>query len=63
LKFDITFFFLIFLGSHFKYLKHKIDALDTANFVCKYTLIEGDVLGDKVECVVYEVKFVASGSG
>ncbi|KAK7831878.1 pathogenesis-related protein sth-21 [Quercus suber] len=39
-------------GSHFKYLKHKIDALDTANFVCKYTLIEGDVLGDKLESVV-----------
>ena len=44
-------------------MKHKIDALDTANFVCKYTLIEGDVLGDKLESVVYEVKFVASGSG
>ncbi|XP_075642428.1 major strawberry allergen Fra a 1-3-like [Castanea sativa] len=50
-------------GSHFKYLKHKIDALDTANFMCKYTLIEGDVLGDKLESVVYTVKFVAAGSG
>ncbi|KAK9983748.1 hypothetical protein SO802_033273 [Lithocarpus litseifolius] len=50
-------------GSHFKYLKHKIDALDTANFMCKYTLIEGDVLGEKLESVVYEVKFVASGLG
>ena len=44
-------------------MKHKIDALDTANFVCKYTLIEGDVLGDKLESVVYEVEYVASGSG
>lgn len=40
-------------------MKHKIDALDTANFMCKYTLIEGDVLGDKLESVVYEVKFVS----
>ncbi|KAA8543062.1 hypothetical protein F0562_021443 [Nyssa sinensis] len=50
-------------GSHFKFLKHKIDALDTANHYCKYTLIEGDVLGKHVESIVYEVKFEASGSG
>lgn len=50
-------------GSHFKYLKQKIDALDVDNFVCKYTLIEGDVLGDKLESISSEVKFEASGSG
>uniref|UniRef100_A0A2N9H8A9 Bet v I/Major latex protein domain-containing protein n=1 Tax=Fagus sylvatica TaxID=28930 RepID=A0A2N9H8A9_FAGSY len=49
--------------SHFKYLKHKIDALDVDNFMCKYNLIEGDVLGDKLESISYEVKFEASGSG
>ncbi|KAK9280926.1 hypothetical protein L1049_003817 [Liquidambar formosana] len=50
-------------GSHFKFLKHKIDALDTKNYVCKYTLIEGDVLGDKLESIAYEIKFEASGGG
>ncbi|KAA8527408.1 hypothetical protein F0562_034877 [Nyssa sinensis] len=50
-------------GSHYKYLKHKIDALDTEKLVCKYTLIEGDVLGGELESVVYEVKFEASGDG
>ncbi|KAG7967246.1 hypothetical protein I3843_08G089900 [Carya illinoinensis] len=49
-------------GSHFKYLKHNIDELDVDNNVCKYSLIEGDVLGDKLESISYEVKFEASGS-
>ncbi|KAA8543063.1 hypothetical protein F0562_021442 [Nyssa sinensis] len=50
-------------GGHFKYLKHRIDALDAHNFVCKYTLIEGDVLGDKLESISYEVKFEAAAGG
>lgn len=51
------------VGSQFKYLKHKIDALDTQNYLCKYTLIEGGVLGDKLESISYEVKFEATGEG
>ncbi|XP_075640822.1 major strawberry allergen Fra a 1.04-like [Castanea sativa] len=50
-------------GSHFKYLKHKIDALDAENCSCKYSLIEGDVLGDKLESISYEVKFVSTDGG
>ncbi|KAF8401405.1 hypothetical protein HHK36_012344 [Tetracentron sinense] len=50
-------------GSHFKYLKHKLDELDVENLVCKYTLIEGDVLGDKLESVAYEIKLEACGNG
>ncbi|KAF8394615.1 hypothetical protein HHK36_020829 [Tetracentron sinense] len=50
-------------GGHFKYLKHKTDALDVENLVCKYTLIEGDVLMDKLDSIAYEVKFEASGHG
>ncbi|XP_041017996.1 major strawberry allergen Fra a 1-3-like [Juglans microcarpa x Juglans regia] len=50
-------------GSHFKYLKHKIDDLDVDNLMCKYTLIEGDVLGDKLQLISCEVKMEASGSG
>ncbi|KAG2697542.1 hypothetical protein I3760_07G111300 [Carya illinoinensis] len=50
-------------GSYFKYLKHKIDDLDADNLMCKFTLIEGGVLGDKLESISYEVKMEASGSG
>ncbi|KAF8387770.1 hypothetical protein HHK36_026425 [Tetracentron sinense] len=50
-------------GSHFKYMKHRIDALNKESLACKYALIEGDVLGDKLESITYEVKFEASGNG
>ncbi|XP_010245449.1 PREDICTED: major allergen Pru ar 1-like [Nelumbo nucifera] len=50
-------------GGHFKFLKHRIDSLDKENYFCKYTLIEGDVLGDKLKWIVYEVKFEACGDG
>ncbi|KAF8013942.1 hypothetical protein BT93_I1719 [Corymbia citriodora subsp. variegata] len=50
-------------GGHLKYLKHRIDALDAENLMCKYTLIEADVVFDKIESVAYEVKFEASGDG
>ncbi|KAM7495788.1 hypothetical protein LguiA_020202 [Lonicera macranthoides] len=50
-------------GSHFKYMKHRVDSIDTDNFECKYTLIEGDVLGDVLESITYEVKIETSGSG
>ncbi|KAL3727744.1 hypothetical protein ACJRO7_032482 [Eucalyptus globulus] len=50
-------------GGHLKFLKHKIDFLDTENLVCKYTLIEGDVIFDKIEKVIYEVQFLASSNG
>ncbi|KAK7264673.1 hypothetical protein RJT34_32283 [Clitoria ternatea] len=47
-------------ASPFKYLKHRIDVLDKDNLFCKYTMIEGDPLGDKLESIAYEVKFEAS---
>ncbi|KAL0322591.1 UNVERIFIED_CONTAM: Pathogenesis-related protein STH-2 [Sesamum angustifolium] len=43
-------------GLPFKYAKHRLDEIDTANYVCKYTLIEGDILGDKLEKISYELK-------
>ncbi|XP_060180836.1 pathogenesis-related protein STH-2-like [Lycium barbarum] len=50
-------------GGPIKYLKHKIHVTDDKNLVSKYSLIEGDVLGDKLESVTYENKFEASGNG
>lgn len=44
-------------------MKHRIDELDQDNFVCKYTMIEGDALGDKLESIAYEVKFEAASDG
>lgn len=53
----------IYAASHFKYVKHRIDELDIDNLVCKYTMIEGDPLGDKLESIAYEVKFEAASDG
>ncbi|XP_056168018.1 major allergen Pru ar 1-like isoform X1 [Syzygium oleosum] len=50
-------------SSHIKYTKHKINALDVENFYCKYTLIESDIKFEKIDFVVYEVKFVALDNG
>lgn len=52
-----------FADSHFNFVKHRIDKLDRENCVCKYTMIEGDALGDKLECINYEVKFEAASGG
>ncbi|OMO58384.1 hypothetical protein COLO4_34692 [Corchorus olitorius] len=50
-------------ASHFNYVKHRIDELDKENLVCKYTMIEGDALGDKLTSIAYEVKFEDNGEG
>ncbi|XP_030474607.2 major allergen Pru ar 1-like [Syzygium oleosum] len=50
-------------SSPIKYTKHKIDALDVDNCYCKYTLIESGINFDKIDFVVYEVKFIAADGG
>ncbi|KAF7850820.1 hypothetical protein BT93_L4980 [Corymbia citriodora subsp. variegata] len=50
-------------SAHIKYTKHKIDALDVENFYCKYTLIESDIKFDKIDFIVYEVKFTLADGG
>ncbi|KAG2726988.1 hypothetical protein I3760_01G139000 [Carya illinoinensis] len=50
-------------GSQFKYVKHKIDAIDHANLSYGYSVIEGDALGDVLEKISYEIKIVASPDG
>ena len=51
------------LGTRYTYMKHRIDSLDSENYSCKYTLIEGDVLSDKIKCIAYEVEFEAASNG
>ncbi|KAL7104890.1 hypothetical protein ACP275_07G010000 [Erythranthe tilingii] len=50
-------------SSHFKYVKNRINELDKENYVCKYTMIEGDALGDKLEYIENEIKFETSDNG
>ncbi|XP_043689101.1 major strawberry allergen Fra a 1.07-like [Telopea speciosissima] len=50
-------------GSPFKCIKHRIEELDKENFMCKHTLIEGGVIGDKIIKVVETFKFEASPNG
>uniref|UniRef100_A0A7C9DCS0 Bet v I/Major latex protein domain-containing protein n=1 Tax=Opuntia streptacantha TaxID=393608 RepID=A0A7C9DCS0_OPUST len=50
-------------GSPVKYVKNRVDEIDFDKHYVKYTSFEGDVLGDALECVIYENKFEASGSG
>ncbi|KAJ4965917.1 hypothetical protein NE237_017766 [Protea cynaroides] len=47
----------------FKFVKHRIDVLDKENFMFKYSLIEGGIIGDKIEKVVETVKFEDSPNG
>jgi len=50
-------------GTDIKYVKHRIDELDRVNLVCKYTMIEGDSLGEKLESIAYEVRFEVGSDG
>ncbi|KAM0988182.1 hypothetical protein ACFX13_012397 [Malus domestica] len=50
-------------GSEYNYIKHKVEGIDKDNFVYSYSLIEGDVISDKLEKISYEIKLVASGTG
>ncbi|CAI8590161.1 unnamed protein product [Vicia faba] len=50
-------------ASPFKYLKNRIDKIDSDNLECNYTMIEGGPLGDKFESIAYEVKFKAINGG
>ncbi|KDP27867.1 hypothetical protein JCGZ_18947 [Jatropha curcas] len=54
---------LLYAGSQFKYVKHRIEEIDKENFVYRYSAIEGDVLVDVLEKIDNEIKFEASGDG
>lgn len=52
-----------FTGSQYKYVKHKIEEIDEANFSYRYSLIEGDALGDKLEKISYKITIIAHEGG
>ena len=45
------------------YVKHKVDAVDTQNYVYHYSVIEGSALIDTLEKISYEYKLVATADG
>ncbi|XP_043705120.1 major strawberry allergen Fra a 1.06-like [Telopea speciosissima] len=47
----------------FDFIKHRIDEIDEQNFKCKFNLIEGAIIGKKIEKVVDTVQFVPSADG
>ncbi|XP_073120947.1 major allergen Pru ar 1-like [Henckelia pumila] len=50
-------------GSQYKSVKHRVDEIDEANHAYKYSIIEGDVLGEDIESISYHVKIEASADG
>ncbi|XP_055822042.1 pathogenesis-related protein STH-2-like [Solanum dulcamara] len=50
-------------GYPIKYLKHKIHVIDNKNMVIKYSLIEGEVLGENLEHISYDVRFEGCENG
>ncbi|KAL3648727.1 hypothetical protein CASFOL_005130 [Castilleja foliolosa] len=50
-------------GTPVPFAKHRIEALDAEKGTTKFTMIEGAWLGDKIESVVYDVKFEEVGNG
>lgn len=47
----------------YKYVKNKVDEIDSSKFYIKYTSFEGDIFPDTIECAVYENKYEPSGTG
>ncbi|KAK0607283.1 hypothetical protein LWI29_012608 [Acer saccharum] len=51
-------------GYQFKYVKHKVEAVDKENLSYSYSVIEGDALmNNALEKIVYETKVSPSPSG
>ncbi|RZC47596.1 hypothetical protein C5167_040547 [Papaver somniferum] len=49
--------------SPLKYIKLRLDSKEEDNLVCKYTVIECDAFGGKIDCVSYELRFEADPNG
>ncbi|KAL6555405.1 hypothetical protein OROGR_006663 [Orobanche gracilis] len=48
-------------GAPFTYIKSSMDSIDYVNRSCKFTTIEGDILGDKFAKICHEMKVEAAG--
>ncbi|KAL4291018.1 hypothetical protein GQ457_14G016580 [Hibiscus cannabinus] len=50
-------------GLPYQYVKHEIESHDQDNLSYSYSVIEGGPLGDKLEKISFENKFVAGADG
>nr|ABW76424.1 major allergen Cor h 1 [Corylus heterophylla] len=50
-------------GNEFKYMKHKVEEIDHANFKYCYSIIEGGPLGHTLEKISYEIKMAPAPHG
>ncbi|XP_057957679.1 major allergen Pru ar 1-like [Malania oleifera] len=50
-------------GSQYKFVKNRTDGIDKENFAYSYSIIEGDALTEKLECISFEIKYEAAGDG
>jgi len=50
-------------GAPFSYVKLKIDELDEAQFICKYTFIEGGELNETIKSIYSETKCEPTADG
>ncbi|KAL1561667.1 pathogenesis-related protein STH-21-like [Salvia divinorum] len=50
-------------GAHFKFMKSRVDEIDHEKHTIKYTVIDGDMLGDKLEKICYHMKFEDTEDG
>ncbi|KAL8484910.1 hypothetical protein ACS0TY_027274 [Phlomoides rotata] len=50
-------------ASPIKSVKHLVDEIDEVHYVYKYSVIEGDALGDALDKISYVVKFEAGPDG
>ncbi|KAK4483292.1 hypothetical protein RD792_010477 [Penstemon davidsonii] len=50
-------------GSQYKSVKHRVDEIDEANHIFKYTVIEGDALAGILDSISYVVKIEAGPDG
>ncbi|KAI3871632.1 hypothetical protein MKX03_014403 [Papaver bracteatum] len=46
-----------------KYMKLRLDSEERDKLVCRYTVIECDAFGDKIDCVSNEIKFEDGPNG
>merc|ERR1712071_189530 len=50
-------------GDEFNSVKNRIDEINEEAYRYKYTLIEGDALGDNIDFIAYEIQFEPTPNG
>ncbi|XP_038906711.1 major allergen Pru ar 1-like [Benincasa hispida] len=50
-------------GGQVKTITHRLDVVDEASLMYKYTVLEGDLISDTIDQIVKEIKVIASPEG